>query len=1379
MRMRLLFMMCLFLASSLWAAGITLSKIPLKLYREESDIEITWQESLAGRMKFGVSAGVYSKESVAVGTRQLVFRPQDEGMKPGVYYAIIFSGAWTSQEFRIVVESPLAPLMKTPANNTTITTSTPVFSWEPVAGVPFYHIFLSDQEVVLSKDANGELQLQGGDILWQAITPATSIAYGTADPSGYFSSGHDIPPPLMNGFTYNWIVLSNYGNHPALSSTVQAGVSAFRVQRPSTLSAPSLLAPATAARLSESAITFSWNAVPGVSVYQLLLSEAKSQEGSESSFLIWQPVTTETSLSLPARLLLRSGKYIWKVVAVDGSGGGVAGETRSFTYQVPLGQLAIRSLDSWMANLPRVEIDLTPQSGSTEIVHLLTSDTGRLTNEVQPGVYQLRGRKEGFADTTISVTVAAGEIKEAVLVLREWQQTVSGLVVNQTKAPVAGAAVTFTGPAGLMRTTTTDGNGRFSQNLSVGTWIISAEKIGHKLAAEQSVTLSAGQALSLSKALELVDLSCQLNGRVLSDQGLAVQNARIVADRELSEETVFTDANGQFALTLSEGTWQLFAEKTGYVRSLTRTVQMKSGTAQTLSPDLSLSGQAALATGFVMTSTTVLGDAVITATPHVGVGTWMRSSAKGAFTLSVAAGVHRISAQRSGYIADHDLLVQMSSGQTLSDMNLFMIPATVQIRGKTTSGAAALSGVIVQSENSSDTTAADGTFQLFESSGSHKVYASKRGYVPAAITLADLKTGEMKTNLLLDLKADAGIIEGQVLSGAQPVAGAAVTAGNGSLTFTTTSMADGRYSTSLPAGLWTITAKKAGFTDYVKTGLAINAKQVLAGVDLSLTPSQVLLQGHVTDNKKRVLKNATLTLLGTAITAGSDNRGEYSIPLNSGRYQIRAQKPGYVAQTVIVNLAGSATLIQDFQLQAMGVVRGIVQDNQNRPLQNVSLSAQDTVSTKTDYAGEYLFYFMPGAYTLTADKLGYAATTLPFTIQFEDTLRRNLILAADPSEIATISGKIRNSLGQAVAGTGVQMSGAETRILYTDQDGGFSSGQLASGAAYTIKPSAGGRFFVPAQRRYDPLRSDAGEQNFVCARYGDVSANEQISSFDGSLILRIKAEQDVSPNYKSQPRDSMAADVSGNHEVSPFDASLIFRYAAGLISAFPAEKTTVRKTIPQPAEHRSLALLQQESAGRLLYRVVLDQTAEVWAGTFDLSYDAALLNLEEVVSDEGAMLAYRNDDGRVAVYWARTQTAASSTQLLQLVFRPLRVSIPETSCRLEKAVLNEGEVALTIAAAGPTTFRVYENYPNPFNASTMVRYVLAGEQGAVVPVRIDLYNILGEKIATLLDQPQPAGFHHVIWNSRDDRDRIMASGVYFCTVTTDRQSKTVKLLLVR
>jgi len=78
----------------------------------------------------------------------------------------------------------------------------------------------------------------------------------------------------------------------------------------------------------------------------------------------------------------------------------------------------------------------------------------------------------------------------------------------------------------------------------------------------------------------------------------------------------------------------------------------------------------------------------------------------------------------------------------------------------------------------------------------------------------------------------------------------------------------------------------------------------------------------------------------------------------------------------------------------------------------------------------------------------------------------------------------------------------------------------------------------------------------------------------------------------------------------------------------------------------------------------------------------------------------------------------------------------------------------------PKVFKVQPNYPNPFNAQTVIAYQLpvSGK------VEIHVVNVLGALVKTLIDESKPAGYHSVVWNGRDDQGRYTASGVYFCRV---------------
>jgi len=75
----------------------------------------------------------------------------------------------------------------------------------------------------------------------------------------------------------------------------------------------------------------------------------------------------------------------------------------------------------------------------------------------------------------------------------------------------------------------------------------------------------------------------------------------------------------------------------------------------------------------------------------------------------------------------------------------------------------------------------------------------------------------------------------------------------------------------------------------------------------------------------------------------------------------------------------------------------------------------------------------------------------------------------------------------------------------------------------------------------------------------------------------------------------------------------------------------------------------------------------------------------------------------------------------------------------------------------PQTFELSQNFPNPFNPTTTIRYGLPHEER----VTLRIYNILGEEVVTLVnDEMKTAGFHVAVWDGRNSSGRYVASGVF-------------------
>jgi hypothetical protein len=90
--------------------------------------------------------------------------------------------------------------------------------------------------------------------------------------------------------------------------------------------------------------------------------------------------------------------------------------------------------------------------------------------------------------------------------------------------------------------------------------------------------------------------------------------------------------------------------------------------------------------------------------------------------------------------------------------------------------------------------------------------------------------------------------------------------------------------------------------------------------------------------------------------------------------------------------------------------------------------------------------------------------------------------------------------------------------------------------------------------------------------------------------------------------------------------------------------------------------------------------------------------------------------------------------------------------------------------AVPTAYALNQNYPNPFNPNTEISYAIPAQ----THVTLKIYNLLGQEIATLVDQVKVAGRHTISWTATD-----IASGVYFYRLQTDDFSATKKMVFMK
>jgi hypothetical protein len=106
-------------------------------------------------------------------------------------------------------------------------------------------------------------------------------------------------------------------------------------------------------------------------------------------------------------------------------------------------------------------------------------------------------------------------------------------------------------------------------------------------------------------------------------------------------------------------------------------------------------------------------------------------------------------------------------------------------------------------------------------------------------------------------------------------------------------------------------------------------------------------------------------------------------------------------------------------------------------------------------------------------------------------------------------------------------------------------------------------------------------------------------------------------------------------------------------------------------------------------------------------------------------------------------------------------------CVAQTAVRERGEFT--------PAFRLSRAFPNPFRTSTVTEFTLP----AAGPARVQVHDVAGRRITTLLDEPRAdAGPHQVVWNGRDEQGREVAPGIYFLHVVTRDHTATRKVVRI-
>lgn len=1109
------------------------------LFGSSDVVTLRWEEATQGlTFRVGLEPGEYGFTSFTMrGTTRSQFAPEVVGLPPGVYYGILTNSAERtfteiqidastdpdirySREIRFAVETEQTPRILAPQN--TISEQVPTFRWESVPGVTAYALVVSSTPFTVTSRSAQLSEVNGLAPTWVHFTTETSARYGEpseSNPLAQFAASSLVP-----GRIYYYAVFNAYSaSDPAFLSVQAGGVSSFTLENRGALDTPFLTSPSEGQTVSAGqSVILEWDAVPGALSYDVVLFERLETADAISDLQVFASNTSNTSITLFAREVLRRGNYRWFVIANDREGAASVSETGSFRFDTPMGRFSAVTLSgSDGEQLIGAPIMVrSTDGGFSPINPFVEAFSSIVADSLSIGNYAFTASKDGFSDVTVSVEIRENELTQVALPLQPLPSRIIGQVVDGDGAPVVSADVQFEDiVSSEMFEATTDANGVFSRDLVAGTYEIQVTKAGFRPASPITVTVAENQTLVLPIAIIIIDDEVSVSGRVINQDGIAVPQARVLAvSGSLSLETV-TDGSGQWNLELSEGSWEISTSKEGFLSSLPRSFSFRAGDVFS-NINFVLVQQASRIEGTVQGHRTdadgsldvfPLGDATVTAWPLAGEAVSTTTDSQGRFLLDLGTGAYRVSASAPGYDPNGTFDFVLDANETIRDVRFRLEEWTSTVFGSVIDGTGnRVDDALITTSGGGETTSVGGAFALPVPVGRQELRALHPDYVESdAVTVAP-SANEQITGVQLMLFENAARLSGVAQTARGPVSGLTVVASQGPDVFETKTGPDGSYAFQLPSGLWeiAIVSDRYRLADPVVLPLRSGARA--GGVTLSLVPDYVLMTGFISSGS-RPLEGVRLAFedlnesTGRPLTLTTQTAADGSYALIIGAlttYRLRIDSPGYETffHTFTSPVADEEIGFDAALKPSISVLSGRVIRQGGGPVAGSVIEARigsnTLFSSESAFDGSFSMSVEAGAYQLHTEAIGFESTSIPVQVAAGQQLE-GLTISLQPST-GNLTVSVINPLGGVpVAGANLLMEGPTVRSASTDESGNASLSSLPPGS-YQITVQAPGFQRIT---RTIPItaRTTASERFILIPAQGVVSGSIRDAATGGGL----------------------------------------------------------------------------------------------------------------------------------------------------------------------------------------------------------------------------------------------------------------------------------------
>ncbi|MBK8229885.1 MAG: choice-of-anchor B family protein [Candidatus Eisenbacteria bacterium] len=443
------------------------------------------------------------------------------------------------------------------------------------------------------------------------------------------------------------------------------------------------------------------------------------------------------------------------------------------------------------------------------------------------------------------------------------------------------------------------------------------------------------------------------------------------------------------------------------------------------------------------------------------------------------------------------------------------------------------------------------------------------------------------------------------------------------------------------------------------------------------------------------------------------------------------------------------------------VVGTVTQQGNGAPLAGATVSvAAESKSTTTNAAGQYTLNLPPGSHTVEYEKFGYGTTTRVVNITLGQSTTQNVPLTLLPT--GGMTGFVRTTGGAPLFQAAVSL--LETPLSATSGINGAYTVTGAPTGAYQAEAALFGygnqTLTVDVSANQTTPRDFSLRQSvFADNAEANLGWSLGVAGDNASTGIWIRANPVAVGDGLVQPED--------DHTPAPGVTCFVTGNCPTPCTAGESDVDGGRTTLMSP----TIDLAGQTGAKLIYYRWYSNDSGanpgqDIFQVDISSNNGTSWVNLESLIQTRNFwekmtfdLASYITLTNQVKIRFIAQDTGGGS--VVEAAIDDVEITLPPPTVAVEPVL--------------PVTVRLFEATPNPMREGANLRFALAARQ----PVLLDIVDIQGRQVRSLISNVVEAGEHVVRWDGRDAEGRLVPAGMYLQRLATEKSKQSAKLLVVR